>query len=243
MVTAIILAGGIGSRVGAGKPKQFIEIMGKPIIVYTCEIYQQHPEVDAIEIVCHSDYISCIQNLVKHYHLTKVQWICNGGKTFQDSCINGINNLADKIFRDDTIMIHYAAAPFTSQRILTEALKTCREYGNAVSTIPCFQLMGTNDEDGLTSKIWIDRDKYVQITCPYCFNYGFVVDLYTEAEEKGLLDEVEPHTTTLIQYMGKPLYQSYGDQTNIKITTTEDLKLFEGYVLMNNHTMMSADSG
>lgn len=236
MVTAIILAGGVGARVGADRPKQFIEVLGRPVIVYTCEIYQQHPEVDAIEVVCHNDYIHYVQDLVGQYGLTKVRWICDGGETFQDSCMNGINNLADKISRDDTIMIHYAAAPFTSQRILTEALKTCRERGNAVSTIPCFQLMGTNDESGLVSKTWVDRDQYVQITCPYCFNYGFVADLYKEAGEKGLLDKVEPHTTTLMQYMGKALYQSYGDQTNIKITTKEDLKLFEGYVLLRHHS-------
>lgn len=231
MTVAIVLAGGVGSRVGADKPKQFIEVLGKPIIVYTCEIYQQHPEVDAIEVVCHKSYIDYMQEIVEKYNLTKVHWICNGGETFQESCMNGVRNLSDKISRDDVIMIHYGAAPFTSQRILTEALNTCREKGNAVSVIPCFQVMGTNDEGGVCSRTWIDRDKYVQITCPYCFNYGFILDLYQEAEDKGLLDEVEPHTTTLIQYMGKPLYQSYGDQTNIKITTKEDFDLFEGYIL------------
>lgn len=238
MTTAIILAGGVGSRVGADKPKQFIDVLGKPIIVYTCEIYQRHPEVDAIEVVCHKSYMDYMQDLVEHHQLTKVRWICNGGETFQDSCMNGVRNLADKITCDDTVMIHYGAAPFTSQHILTEALKTCREKGNAVSVIPCFQIMGTNDEDGMCSRTWVDRDKYVQITCPYCFNYGFILNLYQKAEDKGLLDKVEPHTTTLIQYMGKALYQSYGDQTNIKITTKEDLKLFEGYVLMRQHAAM-----
>lgn len=231
MVTAIILAGGIGSRVGADIPKQFIMIQNKPILVYTLEIYQQHSEVDAIEVVCHECYMDYLQELVNKYHLYKVKWVCNGGDTFQESVMNGIDFLSDKISTKDTIMIHYGAAPFTSQHILSEALKTCREKGNAVSTIPCFQLMGTND-DNMTSKTWVDRDKYVQITCPYCFNYGFVRDLYKEAKIKGLLDKVEPHTTTLMQYMGKILYQSYGDQTNIKITTKEDLKLFEGYIMM-----------
>jgi 2-C-methyl-D-erythritol 4-phosphate cytidylyltransferase len=77
----------------------------------------------------------------------------------------------------------------------------------------------------------VDRDKYIQITCPYCFKYGFVLDLYHEAQEKDLLNKVEPHITTLMQYMGYELNLSYGDQTNIKITTKEDLALFEGYLL------------
>ena len=232
MTVAIILAGGVGSRLGAEKPKQFLNVLGKPIIVYTCEIYQQQSEVDAIEIVCHKDYITHMQDLARKHHLTKVKWICNGGDTFQSSCINGIRNLTDEVSREDMVIIHYAAAPFTSEQILTDAIKTCREKGNAVSAIPCFQLMGTNDDDGKSSRKWVNRDNYVQITCPYCFNYGYLIDLYDEAEKNDLLDKVEPHTTTLIQYLGKPLYLSYGDQTNIKITTKEDLFLFEGYVLM-----------
>ena len=90
--------------------------------------------------------------------------------------------------------------------------------------------MGSRDDKETSSK-WVDRDKYIQITCPYCFKYGFVQDLYKEAKEKKLLDKVEPHTTTLMQYMGHKLNLSIGDQTNLKITTKEDLLLFEGYLL------------
>ena len=225
MNTAIILAGGVGSRVGANVPKQFIGVMGKPVLVYTMEIYQQHPEIDAIEVVCHAKYVDYLRELVGKYGLSKVRWITNGGETFQESCLNGINFLEDKLSDDDMILIHYGAAPFTSQKILTDAIKVCREKGNAVSGIPCFQLMGTRDEGGASEK-WVDRDKFIQITCPYAFKYGFVKNLYKEAIEKGLLDKVEPHTTTLMQYMGYKLYLSYGDQTNIKITTKEDVELF-----------------
>lgn len=231
MNVAIILAGGVGSRVGADVPKQFIKVQGKPIVVYTTEIYQSHPEVDAIEVVCHASYMDYMQQLVEEYHLTKVQWITNGGETFLDSLRNGICFLESKIQTDDTIMVHYAAAPFTSQATLTDSIRVCREKGNAVSGIPCFQLMGTRDGDH--SDKWVDRDTFIQITCPYSFRYGFVQDLYREAEQRQLLDKVEPHTTTLMQYMGYPLYLSQGDQTNIKITTKEDLLLFEGWVNVN----------
>lgn len=230
MNVAVILAGGVGSRVGADLPKQFIQVQGKPIVVYTAEIYQKHPEVDAIEIVCHAQYIDYMRSLVDDFQLTKVRWITNGGDTFLDSLRNGINFLEDKLAPSDTLMVQYAAAPFTSQEILTDSIRVCREKGNAVSGIPCFQLMGTLDGD--RSENWVDRDKYIQITCPYSFRYGFVLNLYREAEEKKLLDKVEPHTTTLMQYMGYPLYLSQGDQTNIKITTKEDLRLFEGWVKM-----------
>jgi 2-C-methyl-D-erythritol 4-phosphate cytidylyltransferase len=143
--------------------------------------------------------------------------------------MNGVSFLNGKIRREDHIVIHYGAAPFTSPYILSDALRVCKEKGNAVCGIPCFQLMGT--QDGGVSKKWVDRDLYVQITCPYCFRFGFVQDLYQEAREKDLLDKVEPHITTLMQYLGYELYLSYGDQTNLKITTQEDLTLFEGYAL------------
>lgn len=237
MVTAIILAGGVGSRVGADIPKQFIKVQGKPIIVYTMEIYQHNSKVDNIEVVCHKDYIDYLQSLVEQYKLTKVNWIAAGGKDFQESCLKGIHFLADKISRDDIIMIHYADAPFTSQKMIDDCIRVCKEKGNAVCGIPCYQLLGTRDKDTdgtEKSNKWVDRDKLIQISCPYAFNYGFVLDLYKEAEDKNLLDKVEPHTTTLMQYMGYSLHLSYGDQTNLKITTKEDLKLFEGYVLANN---------
>lgn len=241
MITAIILAGGVGSRVGAGIPKQFIEVLGKPILAYTLDIYQQHPEVDAIEVVCHANYIDYCKEMCEKYGHTKVRWICNGGETFQDSCMNGIYHLQDKITKDATIMIHYGGAPFTTQDELTEAIRVAKKMGNAVCGIPCFQLMGTRDRHETSgtsetieaSKEWVDRDNYIQITCPYCFNYGFVLDLYEEAKQKNLLDKVEPHTTTLMQYMGYPLYLSKGYQSNMKITTKEDLKMFEGWCLAN----------
>lgn len=227
---AIILAGGVGSRVGAGMPKQFIEVLGQPVIVYTMLIYQQHPEIDSIEVVCHASYIDYLHELVEKNNISKVKWVTNGGETFQDSCMNGIHYLSDKISKDDNILIHYAAAPFTTAEEITDAIRVCKEKGNAVCGIPCYQLMGTRGE-GEVSKEWVDRDRYIQITCPYCFNYGFVLDLYREAEEKDLLDKVEPHTTTLMQYMGYELYLSKGYQSNIKITTKEDLILFKGFLL------------
>ncbi len=228
---AIILAGGVGTRVGADKPKQFVDILGKPVLAYTIEAYQKHPEIDGIEVVCVKPYIEYLQEMVRKYKLTKVKWICQGGATFQDSVYNGVHNLVGEIDDRDIVMVHYGAAPFTSEAIITDGIKVCREHGSSVSVTPCYQLIGTNDENG-ESKHWVDRDKYVQLACPQSFRFKYIVDLYEEAIEKNLLSKVEPHTTSLMYLMGRTLYQSYGDQTNIKITTKEDLDMFEGYELM-----------
>lgn len=231
MITAMILAGGVGSRVGAERPKQFVEVCGKPILAYTIEIYQKNPQVEAVEIVCHADWISYLDEMIEKYSLSKVKWVTHGGKTFQESVINGMEYLKDKLDMDDIVMIHYGAAPFSSQQIVADGIRVCQKHGMSVSCTPCFQLMGSNDGNG-ESKQWINRDKQVQICCPQSFKYGYLADIYKRAEEKGLLETVEPHTTSLMYALGDTIYQSYGNQTNIKITTKDDLELFEGYVLL-----------
>lgn len=231
---AIILAGGIGSRVGANVPKQFVEILGKPVLAYTIEAYQSHPDIDGIEVVCVKNYEATLREMIERYHLTKVRWICQGGATFQDSVYNGVRNLEGQIDANDVVMVHYGAAPFTTAEIITDAIRVCKEHGSSVSCTPCFQLMGTNDGNG-ESKHWVDRDKYLQIACPQCYRFQYICDIYDEAMDKNLLSKVEPHTTSLMYMMGKTLYPSYGDQSNIKITTKEDLDIFEGYVLMRLH--------
>lgn len=232
MIVALILAGGVGSRVGTDRPKQFIEIFNKPVLAYTTEIYQNYSEIDAIEIVCHRNWRTYLNDMIQNYNLTKVKWIADGGETFQDSVISGINNLHDKLSSDDIVMIHYGAAPFTSRKIIADAIKICRKHGMSASCTPCYQLLGSNDNGGV-SKAWVDRDRYTQIACPQCFKYAYLLDIYKRAEESNLIKNTEPHTTSLVYALGDIIYQSYGDQTNIKITTKEDLSLFEGYVLIN----------
>lgn len=230
MITAMILAGGVGSRVGAGRPKQFVEILGKPILAYTINIFQKHPEVDNIEVVCHVEWMDYLKDMLQKYDLTKVKWVVHGGDTFQESVINGMNYLEDKIALDDYVLIQYGAAPFTSEKIVTDVIRVMKEKGSSVTGTPCYQLLGTNDGNG-ESKNWVDRDKFVQIACPYGFKYSYLLDVYKRAEEQGLLDKIEPHTTSLMYALGYKLNLAYGDQTNIKITTKEDLDIFEGYAM------------
>jgi 2-C-methyl-D-erythritol 4-phosphate cytidylyltransferase len=230
MITAIILAGGVGSRVGADRPKQFVKVLDKPVLAYTIEIFENHPEVDAIEVVCHKSWKDYLNEMIKTYGYKKVRWIADGGETFQDSVMSGVNNLKDKINLDDYVLIQYGAAPFTSERIVTDVIKVMKEKDFAVTATPCYQLMGSMD--GETSNTWVDRDKFTQIACPYGFKYSYLLDVYKRAEEQGLIDVIEPHTTSLMYALGDKLNLAYGDQTNIKITTKEDFDMFEGYILM-----------
>lgn len=235
MNVPIILAGGIGSRVGANKPKQFIKILGKPLIVYTIEIFQNHPEIDAIEVVCIESHINYLKELIEKYSLDKVKWITSGGKDFQHSVMNGVNNLKDKLNEEDIVLVHYGASPFTSTEIISDAIKVCEKKGNSSPAISSPLLLGSNDGD--KSHRWIDRDKVIIHNTPQCFKFKYITQLYDEAIEKNLIDKIEPHTTSLMYLMNREIYLSKGNQTNIKITTKEDLDLFEGYVLMKNSKM------
>lgn len=231
MNTAMILAGGIGARMGAGKPKQFVEIGGRPVIAHTLERFQNHPEIDGIEIVCVESHMDCVEKIVEQYQFSKVRWITQGGATFQDSVIRGVENLKGALEGTDIVLIHYAVSPFVTDEIISDAIRVAKEKGNCVSATPCYLLTGSND-DGRQSTRWVDRDKIMQLNSPQSFQYGYVVQLYREAEEREVLGQVEPHTTSLMYRLGRTIYFSKGSQANIKLTTKEDLDLFEGYLLL-----------
>ncbi len=231
MNIAIILAGGIGSRMGAVVPKQFIEVFDKPVLAYTIDVFQQHNEIDAIEIVCIKSHLEYVEDMISKYDLTKVKWVTEGGADFQHSVINGVHNLLGEIEDDDTVLIHFGASPFVSPDIISDAIQVCKQKGNAISTTPFLLLSGKKDSPEYSST-YIDRDSIVSMNSPHAFQYGFIRDMYEEAISTGVLDEVEPHTTTLMYKMKKPIYFSKGSQTNIKLTNKEDVDLFEGYVLM-----------
>lgn len=238
---AIILAGGTGSRVGAGRPKQFVRVLGKPVLAYTLEIFERNPQIDAVEVGCHVDWMNYLYEMISEYNLKKVKWVVNGGDTFQQTVINCINGLSDKINKDDFVVIHYGAAPFTKQDIVDEALAVAHKKEMACACTPIYQLIGTNDGadyDGIgVSNNWVDRDKHIQIACPQVFRYSYIMRIYEEATNRGLLNKVEPHTTSLMYELGYPIFESLSDQTNIKITTKEDLELFEGWVRMNQERL------
>lgn len=249
MNVAVILAGGVGNRVGADRPKQFIEILGKPVLAYTIDVFQSHKEIDAIEVVCHKLWKDYLYTMVEKYRLDKVKWVTDGGDTFQESVLNGINNLNDEISRDDIVLVHFGASPFITDDIITDCIRVCKKRGNAISAIDYFLLSGfknsTNSVDDFEnySDVFIDRDTIACMNSPHAFNYGFIKDIYDEAVETGVINEVEPHTTTLMYKMGKRIYFAKGSQTNIKITRKEDLNLFEGYVMQRKNCSFDMITG
>ena len=238
MNVALILAGGVGNRLGAKIPKQFIEVCGKPVLVYTIDAFERHPEVDAILVVCVKPYIEYMWDMKKKYRLSKLKWITAGGDTFQGSVLNGIRYLEGKIERDDIVLVHFGASPFLTGNIISDCIRVCKEKGNAISTTDYYVLSGKKksvasvaDPDNYSEE-YIDRETIAVMNSPHAFQYGFIDDLYKEAVESKVIDIVEPHTTSLMYAMGKKIFFALGSQSNIKITHKEDLEVFEGYVLV-----------
>ena len=235
MNIAVILAGGVGARVGAGIPKQFIEVLGKPVICYTIEKFETHPEIDAIEVVCVEDYIDTLKGLVSQYGYKKVKFIVKGGADFQHSVINGVYGLEGKVSPDDILLIHWAASPFISHEEITDAIRVCNIHDNCIASYPAYLLYGKKAGDGSSTVEGIDRDTFMVMNAPQCFKFSYVKQLYDEAIENGYLEQVEPHTTTLMYKMGREIFFSKGNQNSIKITTKEDIEMFLGYLLAQQY--------
>lgn len=229
MNIAIIIAGGVGNRLGASVPKQFVEVLGKPVIVYTLEQFQNHPDIDAIELVCVDGYQEYLKGLVDKNGITKVIKIVKGGSEYERSIMNGVAGLEGIAKPDDIVMIHWSASPFVSEEIITDNIRVCREKGNAISASYSYLLYGTNDGD--CAKRAINRETFMTLSAPQSFLYKVIVDLYRQVEEKRMFEWCEAHTTAFMTELGIPIFFSKGSHTNIKITTKEDLDLFRGYLL------------
>lgn len=233
MTYTILMAGGVGNRVGAGIPKQFVEVLGKPVIAYTMQRLQQCSDIDAMVLSCVDGYQPTLQKIAEDNGISKVIKIVTGGKDYEHSIINGVEGLRGIAKPDDVIQIHWAASPFVSDEILKDNIRVCKEKGNAMSSCSAYVLYGTNDGDHADGII--DRDTFKSLSAPQSFLYKDIVEFYRQVEEKHLFDTVEAHTTSLMAALNWPVYFSKGDQTNIKITTKEDLQLFKGFVLAEQY--------
>lgn len=229
----VLLAGGIGNRLGAGIPKQFVEVLGKPVIAYTMQKYQENPEIDGIELVCVDGFQDKLKKIAENNQITKVIKVVKGGSEYERSIMNGVEGLKGIAMPDDVVMIHWAASPFVTEDIISDNIRVCKEKGNAMSACPAYLLYGTND--GGQSNQNINRDTFKILAAPQSFLYKNIVSIYEEVNKRDLLNKIEAHTTAIMTELGIPIYFSKGSQTNIKITTKEDLEMFTGYVLAQKY--------
>ena len=219
----ILLAGGVGKRMGGDIPKQFMEVEGKPIIVYTLERFQCNPQVEKIVVVCIKDWIDHLHNLIQVYSLSKVTWIIEGGATGHDSIRNGVFFLRDKIEPDDFIIVHDAVRPIIPQKAIDEVLRVAHDNGNASSSIACHPpIVYTEDfKSGIKD---VDREHVMLTASPQAYRYSLALRCYERAEQEDKHNFT--FTSSLLIYCGERIYFARGTTSNIKITQKEDLALF-----------------
>lgn len=228
MNIALIIAGGSGARMHQNIPKQFLIVNDRPVIIYTLEVFQNHPEIDEIAVVCIEGWESVLWAYAKQFNITKLKYIVIGGEKGQDSIRNGIYEIEKHHKSDDIVLIHDAIRPLVSAEIISDCIRVTQECGNAIAVIPCAEaIMQTND--GKVSTGSYPRDKLKRTQTPQGFHIGDICDLHRKASEKGITNSIA--SCTLMIEMGKQVYFSAGSEKNIKLTTLEDIDIFKALLM------------
>lgn len=231
MNVAVIIAGGSGQRMGQSIPKQFINIYDKPILIYTLESFQNHPQIDAIEVVCIDGWHDMLRAYANQFGITKLKWIVSGGNSGQESIRNGVYNLKDVCQEDDIIVIHDGIRPLVDDAVLSDVLVTCKKYGNGVTSMPYNEQIFVKDDE-LSTTQYIPRETLRRVSTPQAYKFGKLVWAYEKAfaEEIGIYGS--SYTNTMMADLGERLYFAQGSDKNIKLTTKDDLELFKAYLKM-----------
>ncbi|WP_347787046.1 IspD/TarI family cytidylyltransferase [Levilactobacillus brevis] len=231
MATALIIAGGVGKRMGMDIPKQFIMVDGKPIIIYTLESFQAHPDVDQILVVCKEGWDEILWGYVHQYKLDKVKWIIKGGTLGQYSINNGVQFLKDHCDDDDIVVIHDGIRPLVDELVLSDVIVKAKEYGNAVTSMPYNEQIFVKKTEETTTQ-YIERNTLRRVSTPQAYQFGKLSWAYDKAvaEDIGMTDS--SYTNTMMVDLGETLHFAAGSDKNIKLTTTGDLQMFKAYLNM-----------
>ena len=221
MISAIILAGGKGKRMGAPVSKQFIEIKGKPIIYYTIKKFSENKKIDNIVVVLSTDEVVYFkENILEKYNL-KVDNIVIGGTERQDSVYNGLKSLEDT--NTDIVLIHDGARPFISDRIIDDGIKFAQVYGAcAPGVMPKDTIKIKNESNFSVSTP--ERGSLVAIQTPQVFKFNEILECHEKIKINNI---VVTDDTMVAEKFGYSVYLYDGEYTNIKVTTPEDLILGE----------------
>lgn len=228
---AIIIAGGSGHRMGQDIPKQFINVYDKPVIIYTLEGFQRHPQIDAIEVVCIDGWHDVLWAYAHQFNITKLQWVVSGGNTGQESIRNGVYDLEGKASEDDIVIIHDGIRPLVDETVLTDVILKAEKYGNGVTSLPYNeQIFVVDKDDESTTKQYIPRETLRRVSTPQAYRFGRLNRAYHEAFEKEIGIYGSSYTNTMMVELGETLHFAAGSDKNIKLTTKDDLEMFKGYI-------------
>lgn len=226
---ALVLAAGVGQRMrNTGLPKQFLKINGKPIIIYTLEKFDEHPDISGIVIVCKDGYLDHMQMFVEKYNISKVKKIIVGGKDRQGSLYRGLQAIEEiGAGPEDVVLIHDGVRPLVSTMIINENIRVASECGAAMTVHPVTESVVVTSENGAGISDFKKRAETYSLTSPQSFRLGDVLKVYEKLEKDSTAEDEDEELPLLdaamvyAKYNGEvPMVKDSG--TNIKITTPED---------------------
>ena len=225
MNIAIIFAGGSGVRMGAGVPKQFLEINGKPILVHTLQLFEEHEEIDKIYLAMSSDYIRYTEQLVQDYRITKMAAIVPGGETAQDSIYNALKKAQEENGDDPIVLIHDGVRPFIEYSVISDNIKGVQKYGSAITSTLCYETVLISKDGNTVDELPLRKESYTA-QAPQSFYLKDIIEAHeairsTENRYENMVD-----ACTIYRALGKQPHMVIGNRGNIKVTTPEDVYMF-----------------
>ena len=231
MNIGLLIAGGVGKRTNQEIPKQFIHVDDKPIIIYTLEVFQQHPSIDAILVVCLDGWHEILWAYTKQYKITKLKWIVTGGPNGHDSIHNGLIELKKHYNKTDIILVHDAIRPMISKEIISEGIADCLKHGSAIASIPCTEVIFKFSNNNIIDEI--PRELLKRTQTPQIFSLGKLLDAHKKAKKLNIINPVA--SCSLMFALGEPIHFYNGSEKNIKITTSDDIDIFRALLKLHNN--------
>ena len=217
---AIIIAGGVGKRMGQQIPKQFINVNDKPILIYTLEAFERNPMVDEIVVVCIDGWHDILRAYAKQWNITKLKNIVSGGSTGQESIRNGVYSLDGVVQPGDIVIVHDGIRPIVDAEVLNDVIVTAQKYGNGVTSMPYNeQIFIVDKNDEAVTHEYIPRETLRRVSTPQAYEFSELIEAYREAFEKEIGIHGSSYTNTMMVELGKTLHFALGSDKNIKLTT------------------------
>ncbi len=233
---ALIFAGGTGQRMNTRtKPKQFLELHGKPVLVYTLEHFENHPDIDGIVLVSLSGWINSLKTMLHRYEITKVKKIVPGGATGHESIYNGLAAMGDGCGEDDIVLIHDGVRPLINEELIDANIAAAKSWGAAITAEPVVESIVQCPDRQTISSVPPRGEMYVA-KAPQTFRYRLVLDLYKKAREDGFLAVDSAHLCN--QYHTR-MHLVPSTPNNMKITAPQDYYIFRAlYEAMENQQIL-----
>lgn len=223
---ALIFAGGTGQRMHSkSRPKQFLEVHGKPIIIYTLEQFEQHPQIDGIIVACIPEWIEYLSMIAEKYKISKLLSVVPGGSTGQLSIYQTLCE-ADKLFDPESIvLIHDGVRPLIDESTISTCISCIQTKGNAITTAPAVETVIISGEDNSLEAV-VPRSRCQLARAPQGFRLKDILAVHKTALREGIQDSID--SATLMNSHGTKLHTVPGPVENIKITTPIDFYTFRG---------------